>query len=320
LIISLLLLIILIFSQTRAPIAYVVERDPPSVFNYGSGGITIFYYSELGKRRVGIVYSLQELRNFDPQDYILMLLGPDSIVKDVDYLIEWIDRGGVALIGDELNFSTDMLKRLGIEYGNDFHGVFLARCFLGNKTIDIIIDVAKELMAVNSKAKPLCFCMSKPIAYNVSLGRGYAIVVGDSSIVINEILSQPTFAKNNTELAELVIGNRGLLIYEGSRIYTPVYAQAIAQFIDELLNGLTQILRWIIVERGAISSLEFALGVVAVLMVYMLIKFGIQENPKRYLEQQRITKNVAKDVQRRILIGVSTWGKLKSGVEKEKQI
>uniref|UniRef100_A0A7C4FBA4 DUF4350 domain-containing protein n=1 Tax=Ignisphaera aggregans TaxID=334771 RepID=A0A7C4FBA4_9CREN len=317
LVFSLFLVFILVLSQTRTPIAHIIERDPPSVFNFGPGGITTFYYREYGKRRVSILYNLQELRGFDPQSHVLMLLSPDRRVENVNYLVEWVDSGGVAVICDELNYSIDVLKVLGIEYNSDVSGIAVARCALGNETIDILIDVAKKLKAVNSDAKPLCFYGIEPIAYNVSLGRGYAIIVGDSSLVINEILSQPTIAKNNTKFVEFLINDRNLLIYEGSRLYTPIYAQVIAQYIDVVLNGLTRVLRWVISERGAVGSLGVALGVTAILMMYIALRFGIQTNPKKYLQLQSTIRNTAESTWERLLIGVSAWEKLEIGMEKE---
>uniref|UniRef100_A0A7C5XHB1 DUF4350 domain-containing protein n=1 Tax=Ignisphaera aggregans TaxID=334771 RepID=A0A7C5XHB1_9CREN len=302
------MLLILIFSQTRTPITQIIEYDPPSIYNLGPGGITKFFYSKALERKINIIHNLHDLKLYEPQSHVLMILSPDKDIEDIDFVFSWIREGGVAIIGDELNHSINIFKAFGVEYYGDVAGINIAKCVINNKTIDIVINVAKALISSNMDAETICFYGSMPIAYNISYGAGYIVLLGDSSIVINEISSYPLLAKNNTMFIDIVIGDRNLIIYEGSRIYTVLEAQIISQIINAFLNGLTTILAWITIGRGVIGIVEFSIGIIAMVMFYTLVVFGLQSNPRKYLGvYTQTSKKLVKDLKESILLGVKKW-------------
>lgn len=308
LVFTLILLSLVIFSQYQKPIASILDLDPPSIYNIGPGGITIFYNYEKTRRSVQIIYSLDELKYFDSRNNALLILGPDKDVDDVDNLFSWIEKGGVAVVGDELNHSKKLLDYIGIEQGNVILGVGEARCIIDNTTIEIVIDVARALRSSNSRSSILCLYDSMPIAYNVSYGNGYIIVIGDSSIVINEILAKPSISVNNSLFMDYIIGGRGLIIYEGGRVYRPVEAQVIAQAISFIVDGLSNALQWLLFRQGVLSLLGFFTGLAALSMLYLTIRFGIVSSPRKYLSSSVQTdRKFIENIRRQILAGVDKW-------------
>ncbi|MEM0027562.1 MAG: hypothetical protein QXT53_06775 [Ignisphaera sp.] len=308
LIFTLILLSLVIFSQSQKPIASILDLDPPSIYNIGPGGITIFYDYEKTRRSVQIIYSFDELKYFDPQNNVLLILGPDKDVDSIDSLFSWIGKGGVAIVGDELNHSKQILNYIGIEQSTAIPGVGEAQCIIGNTTIEIVIDVAKTLLSSNSKSSILCLYGSMPIAYNVSYGNGYIVVIGDSSIVINEILATLNISVNNIFFMEHIIDGKGLIIYEGGRVYRPVEAQAIAQTISVIVNGLSDLFQWLLFRQGNVSLLEFFTGLVVLSMLYLTVKFGIMANPRKYLSSSvESNKEFIKNIRKEILVGVDKW-------------
>ncbi|MEL9940386.1 MAG: hypothetical protein QW348_06530 [Ignisphaera sp.] len=308
LVFTLILLSLVIFSQYQKPIASILDLDPPSIYNIGPGGITFFYNYEKTRRSVQIIYSLDELKYFDSRNNVLLILGPDKDVGDIDTLFSWIEKGGVAVVGDELNHSKQILDYIGIEQGNVIPGVGEAWCIIGNKAIEIVIDVAKALQSSNSRSNVLCLYGSMPVAYNVSYGNGYIIVIGDSSIVINEILAKPSISVNNSLFMDYIIGGKGLIIYEGGRVYRPVEAQVIAQAMSFIVDGLSDALQWLLFRQGVLSLLGFFTGLAILSMLYLTIRFGIVSSPRKYLSSAvQIDRKFIENIRRQILAGVDKW-------------
>lgn len=217
-------LLVLGASDIAAPLAHA--SDPPSIYNAGGGGYSKMY-GQL--KRLGIraeaVEDLSQLRSRSPGEWILVVASPDRPLGegDAEAVAGWIASGGAALILDELGTTGALLKILGIEISGPVREVGWASCFYSGRNATILINVFSTLRG----GSPVCASREGAVASAVRLGSGEALVVGDSSLAINEVISRQGRGGPNpvfflSAIAALGGGGRGVLFYEGGREFVAI--------------------------------------------------------------------------------------------------
>jgi len=305
LLITILLIALLTFSQTGAPLYTTIEYDPPSIFNNGSGGISRFYIEEVYRRRVEVIYSLENLPYYDSNKYLLLIIGPDSDVDGYEEVIAWVGRGGVAMIMDELNHTTSFLHSIGVYQGTLYRTVDIGVCNIGNSTINVVFNVFREIRADNTKAQLLCVVDGNPVALLLPYDNGTFIVFGDSSLIINNVMDT-VHSVNNTLLIDLLIGGRGIVVYEGSRIYSTIEARVIAHALNTIPILMNMVIAYLVGSDGIRRIIAF-LSIICLVAIYTINRFGISR--KLHIGLKKVVKDregysvLANDIAK----GVSVW-------------
>lgn len=302
----LILIALLALSQTRTPLYTTVEYDPPSIFNQGPGGISIFYIQEMCKHKTEIIYSVETLQHYEPDEHILLIIGPDTEVEMYERVLEWVGRGGIVAVMDELNYTAPLLSSTGIQQGPLYRAIAAGKCAIGNATVDVLFNVYRTVKLINStNAEILCEVDEEPVAVLVRYADGIIMVSGDSSTIINSVMDSP-YHINNTLFVKYLMGGRELIVYEGSRLYTTVEARAIAYTLDTLTKVLSMVVEQLVGSDILKRALLF-LVTVCMATVYIANKFGLSR--KRFTALRNIRSGGERSgIQiENIISGASLW-------------
>lgn len=319
---SLFILIILVglimLSQSTTAVWHTLEKDPPSIFNYGPGGITYFYVNALTRiGDVNVIYDLSELNKYDPRKYVLLLLSPDVSLndKEVRALLSWVEIGGEAIVGDEVNTTFLLISKLGFQQTHRFPTILPSQCYLSNgSTIKILLNVFTVYTPVNATmiSKPICINEFGSIAYEVTYGQGQVYIIGDSSLVINELFAKiPSSFANNTVFIHNLIGSKNLIIYEGSRIYKYAELKILSTVLVIIFNFISSVFSNIM-SLGLMHRLIFLLVLMILSTVSIIAKFGMPGSLRKIfkLKQNGIDEEKAFELAKlinNISHGVKTW-------------
>lgn len=302
--IIILLIILLVVSHTKTPLYSVIERDPPSPFNYGPGGISKFYIDEIYKRRVELIYTPARLSYYIPNRYALLIIGPDDYIEDYKEIFLWVGRGGITIVMDELNYSITLLNSLGIQQGSMYSTIAIGSCSIGNQSLNVLFNVFRVLEVNNSNASTLCLVNGLPTAFTIPYGNGTFIIFSDSSIVINNVMDS-IYAMNNSLCIDYLIGGRGVIIYEGSRIYSTVEAKVIAYMLNTVFLSINMLITYLLGFDILRRVIAFLL-VTCLVIIYIVNRFGFSRKLRIGLKITRDKKgrNVLVDD---LMRGMSVW-------------
>lgn len=273
--ISILLLALLMISASSTPIVITIERDPPSVFNVGAGGISGYIFDLIASgRRVEVIYSLSDISKYNPERHVVIIMGPDKRLDNIDSLTEWVKKGGVSILMDEYDLGIDSLTNLGISRGNLYPSIVTVRCILGSINITLFLNVFADLRT-SDQWNVVCKYNGVPVAAVLYHGRGYIVVVGDSSLVINEIRGKAQDQYHvNVYFIELLAGGRDIVIYEGAREFSYIESHIIAYAISIIVSAISKAFH-VIYEGGITTEAILVLILSSICIVVTVSKFGL---------------------------------------------
>ncbi|MEM1526572.1 MAG: DUF4350 domain-containing protein [Ignisphaera sp.] len=316
--ILIILVALIMLSQSATVVWRTLEKDPPSVFNYGPGGVSYFYADAIIRAGdVNVIYDLSELRSYNPQKYVLILLSPDIPLsdKEVDSVLSWVEIGGTAIVGDEVNTTFLLTSKLGFQQTYRLPALLTSQCYLANGSIiEVLLNVFVIYAPVNASVpfQPICVNEYGPMVYNIVYGRGRIYLMGDSSVVINEIfVKAPASFNNNTAFVYGLVGDKSIVVYEGSRIYG--YAE-----LRALSTGFTLLFSFIgmvfsnIMNLGLVPRTIFLLVLTLLSTALVMAKFGTPRSLRKIFksEQKGVDEKKMFDLSKLlkdISLGVKTW-------------
>lgn len=304
-------LLLLIYSAI--PLAGILERDPPSIFNLGSGGTSRYMLSLMWSKGLEIIFSLTELNRFRPDLYALLVIGLDQMPSNAEVVANWVRDGGIVVILDEFNYSLSILPEVNIGGGSIIYSIDIANCSIHNTNMMILVNVFRTISRYG-KGDVLCVYNDMPIAISLNYGKGRFIVVRDSSLVINEIYDKlPYWYNINSLFIYMVSENRKIIIYEGARQYSIIGSQILAYIISVICNGLSSILLFPL-ESCLTWRLIFILLLSVLPMFYSLYVFGLPKSIDRIISKPKvrhdIIKNIYDELKEDIAKGINLWSKI----------
>ncbi len=213
-VLSLIALWLVLLSTAQIPLFQSLVGDPPSIYNRGDGGFSELVSIATVYRRVKVVASLDDLWQYDPSSSVLVLSGPDFLPSEREVLqaLRWVERGGKLVVLDEYETPGPLLARIGVSVGPLHDGISTGECHLGSHRYPAVFNVYRRIEG----GTPVCWVDGVPVAAAVTLGRGSVVVVGDSSIFINELM-RSGYRQVQLLLALALLDRDTVVFYEGGR-------------------------------------------------------------------------------------------------------
>lgn len=276
------ILLLLIAGYSGARIRGGLVGDPPSVYNNMPGGLTIFTSSEALERRVDVIYSLDDIYRYDPGKHALLIVGPDTRVDASPRLRQWVEDGGVLIVMDETMNTEGLLRGFDIYLGNTtaIQEIATGVCSVGNANIKVVFDVYTMVYST-SNYTVLCRVNNETTGLSRSIGGGMVIAIGDSSLVINEVLSKGGAWYGNRLFIDMVTNGRGLVVYEGGRTYTYSSTSIIIQYIRGFILLASDASQSILYTRNPLLKLLAVLTIILVTLTVVLLKLGLTMSRSR---------------------------------------
>lgn len=296
------------FSST--PIFKTIEYDPPSIFNNGPGGLSVYAFGTHFRRGLNIIYSFSELNYYiNPSKYALLIAGPDKDLTNIYYVTEWIKKGGILILLDEYDHSLNLLRHFEFDFGTLYSIKSMAECELDNLNLTIYINVFREIKTpVNSSI--ICRYNNVPIAAVISYGEGKFVVVGDSSLTINEIFMKvPQWYLMNMMFIDMLIDGRELILYEGARVYREETSFIILHYISLLPDLASNLIIFLFDQPIAIRTVCI-LFLSLILTVYTMYRYGY---PRKHSTEYKMDltqhEYVYRDLKEKAVKGIELWRK-----------
>lgn len=214
-VIILFLISLVAIAHTTVPIEVFTEPDPPSVYNMAGGGLSGYYYDNV--LRSEVISEIDDITRRNPGEYALIIPGSGKILTPSPGLFEWVEKGGIIIVMDESLHITPLLDRLGLIIERSLSSIDRATCNVNDKVINVTFNVYVVLKAIKDHrgdAIPICFINSEIVAWRVQYGKGIFYIIGDSSIVINEMLVYQKIASDNLLFLNTLIQGRKIAFYD----------------------------------------------------------------------------------------------------------
>ena len=306
-VLGLLLIVFLLIIYSGIEISRSITGDPPSIYNDGNGGVSMYFSRKLLSNGVSIIYSFDELTRYVPSRYILFIIGPDEPLRnnDVEYILRWTSSGGIVVVMDETENISSLLIRLGIDLEGSRIDVSRGVCRINNKTYTVVFDVYTYL-STNMDYAPICWIGKYVLGYRVGYGKGIIYIIGDSSLVINEILYKPIISKNNTLFVDQLIDGRRIILYEGSRPFIYTRSHMLLTSINGFLDGVANIFEYLLINNDPEIVLTRIIILLGISSLFILIRYGIPQSP--YMYSYRISPlHKRSEIRKMIYEGVERW-------------
>jgi len=217
---GLVVLALLITGYSGTYVKTGLTGDPPSIYNNYLGGLTLFASSEATSRRVSAIMSLDDVTRYSPVKHALLVIGPDKPLDASPSLVQWVEEGGLLVVMDESENSRRLLEWFNIYFSKEPVRVEIANatCTIGDVSIIVVFDVYTGLYSTESH-EVVCRVGGLETGIARTVGKGRVVAIGDSSLVINEVLSKGPVGYANKLFVDTLTAGRDLLIYEGDRMY-----------------------------------------------------------------------------------------------------
>lgn len=315
LVFSIIIISLLFFAYSRISIYSLLEGDPPSIYNYGFGGISNYIDKRIFIYKVDIIFGFRNLDSYNPRINTLLIIGPDKPIdeEDIDIILKWTYQGGRTIIADESNSTALLLNRIGISIKSTIWSITKGSCIVNYDNvsyIDVLFNVYSILdISPNIDASALCVYGDSILAIERPYGEGLFIVIGDSSIIINDVLLKSSLAMNNTLFMDYLIGKRDIILYEGSRIYRSIDAEIFIGILNTLVNALSFISN-LIVGGSFLSIFIRVIVLSSTIIVGLIMRFGFPRSPQSYKYREGIESTLF-DLRKHVLEGLRKWGIVK---------
>lgn len=303
-------LALVLIALSSIPIYTVLEYDPPSVFNEASGGLSRYFLDVVFSKGVDIIYSFSELSYYaKPSMYALLIVGPDKDLADVKYVVEWVRRGGIVVVLDEYNGSLSLLKYFGFDFGTMISAKASTICELNNTKLVIYLNVFREVKP-STNSTVLCRYGYVPIAVSLNYGNGKIIVVGDSSLIINEIaIKASQWYRANMAFIDMLTEWRHLIIFEGARVYSQEFSYVILRYISAVLSIFTNLLKYALEQPLEIRALVILI-ISFLSTVYTMSRYGYpRKHELEFIKSSKSYERIYLVLKDRVVQGVEVWRK-----------
>ncbi len=260
--------------------------NPPSVFNFASGGVSEYFNSRRVRAGLNIIYDFKELDKFYPPNHVLFIIGPDKEVENTDVLDKWVRSGGRLVIMDETTNSLPLLKSFNVSLKDFVPEIRNATCRVDESEYIVLFNVYRTINITSGEYQPICMINNSLVAARISWGRGEVIVVGDSSIAINELYFKLKNPKNNTGFMDSLVSNRRIIVYEGARIYKYAGSIQAIKFVSGTITGISNGFNELF--KGQLIDVAAKLILLTILITLLLVsKFGVPRPPHVYLSEEK---------------------------------
>jgi len=178
--------------------------------------------------------------------------------------------------------------------------------------------VFRELKASNSNSSyTICTYDGIPVAVALEYGRGKLVVVGDSSLTINEVYYKlGRFYGSNLIFIQALAGGKSIVIYEGARIYAETYSTVLLQAMSAVFNALSDMLVFVMGDQFIYRVLS-VLAMVWVINIIIMFKLGLPKNLDMHSGKAALDDGSIELIRDRMSRGVMEWEKKVE--EKKKQ-
>ncbi|MEM1731997.1 MAG: hypothetical protein QXU22_02020 [Desulfurococcaceae archaeon] len=296
----LILMSLITIAHTTVPIEVFTEPDPPSVFNAWAGGLSQYYYLNVHRSEVTTDLSYVARRN--PNEYALIIPGSGRVLIPSSELFEWVEKGGIVIVMDESTYIYPLLDRLGLRIERSFNSIDSATCNIDGEIITVVFNVYVVLRNVDNlkgNTTPICLIDGNPVAWKIPYGRGVFYVIGDSSIVINEVLSQHSISSENMLFLEILVQRRKIIFYDS-------FTRKEVTTMERLLDVLSWFINVVTHAAGVIKTQDMLIRIVAYTVLAVIpasilfIMIGELELPLRYKEELLKPSEVLDQVKRKL--------------------
>ncbi len=262
--------------------------DSPSIYNYYNGGVSLYFNDKSLKNGLSVIHSLDELSSYNPANHVLFIISPDKKITLSSRVKEWVSKGGLLVVMDETHNTLPLVKLFNIEYGKYHESVVLGNCSINNKNYLVLFNVYQSIKTDTMiNAEPICRVRNETVAVYLKHGSGGVFVIGDSSLVINEIYVKHQNIENNTGFVDSIIGDRSIIVYEGDRNYTGGTEFEAGKIITGLVSWIRDtagsMFNGTMIEVAGKASLLVLIITVAVILVY-----GPPSNPYKVLKRKEL--------------------------------
>lgn len=201
-------------STVQIPLIQFIEGDPPSIYNTGDGGMTELISSLTLFKKVKVAESLEDMWSYDPESTVFLVVGLSSSLTDleVESIVRWVERGGHLVILDEYTTPQILLQRFGLSMGGASQDVTQGSCRSGSREIKVLFNVYREVIG----GETICSVRNTSVAVSKIIGRGKVVVVGDSSLFINEVMKSQ-YRQYQMSFALDLLDRDTVVFYEGGR-------------------------------------------------------------------------------------------------------
>ncbi len=269
--------LLLLFYPKNIYVEGSLVGDPPSVFNVKNGGVSTYFRVKAPLHGLVVIYSFSELEKYSPNHYALFIIGPDREVAPSGELENWVRRGGTLIIMDESDNTRSLVRAFGVEYGSLEREIKLGNCTFNGRVLIVLFNVYRDLKPVHGGCTVICRVRNDTVALETRYGSGRVYVVGDSSLVINELYIKNQNIWDNPLFVDEMIGDRKILVYEGARNYTheTVYGTG------KILSGIADLLRdsaSSVFNDTTILVASKISGIIIAATIFLFITIGFPES------------------------------------------
>jgi len=297
LILSLIFFVIIGFVY-KVPIQLTAKYDPPSIYNLGGGGYSILYTLLVrAGYLVNIVYDTNQLSRFDPSRNILILASPDKTLseEDTENILKWVSAGGYVFVLDEIGTVNTLTKRVDATIGYIVPEVTQGECVYSGKIYRIFLNKYSPITTSNiSDPSVIGYCYTKDsfVGLFKRVGSGALFIIGDSSLFINTMM-RTGYAYDNLILLRDIIGDRGVIFYEGGREYAIINTEAFFLVFGGLIEYLSTALKNMI-SRDPFMSLLLLTLIISIASLYYLRDYLGSERiyPAKTSSLYRVDKSI----------------------------
>jgi len=258
----------------KVPIQLTAKYDPPSIYNLGGGGYSILY-TLLGRAGylVNVIYDTNQLSKFDPRRNILILASPDKTLseEDIENIMRWVSAGGYVFVLDEIGTVNTLTQRVDAIIGYIIPEVSQGECVYNGKTYRIFLNKYSPVITNNIRDPSVigyCYTKDSFVGLFKRVGNGALFIVGDSSLFINTMI-RAGYAYYNLILLRDIIGDRGVVFYEGGREYAVINTEAFFLLFGGLIEYLSMALKSMI-SRDPFMSLLLLTLIISIASLYYL--------------------------------------------------
>jgi hypothetical protein len=193
-------------------------------------------------------------------------------------VLKWVSMGGVLILMDETNNTRELAGTFGVIYGPLRMRIGKAYCTINGRRITVLFNIYRELKPTGSGCMVLCRVGGAPTAVRTRYGAGTVYIVGDSSIVINELYFKNEYTEGNEAFVNQMVGNRMILVYEGARNYT----RGVEYGSATILTGLADWLRdssSMIFRGSTFDVFARVSGLLLAVSIIVFLMYGLPRSP-----------------------------------------
>jgi len=297
------LLILIAVSQATVAVEVFTEYDPPSVSNMKPGGLSQFYTENFAK--VIVVKDAVDVYGKHPSRHALLIPGLGTAIDAISFqrILKWVEEGGILVLMDETDKSAGLLQRLGLVPSSTTElEVEDARCVVNGLEINVTFNkyVTLRKAAEGGLMEPVCTIRGDVVAWKINYGGGVIYVLGDSSLVINEMVDYPDIKSRNVEFLNALTSHRKIIIYD-------TYTAKRQVFLENVMGALSLLVR--AATRGAELVKEGDLlirvavyvslpALVTLILASSIIPLPLVTTERRAVDTYKVVNAVKKEVEK----------------------